>query len=80
VSCDTQKEIDYYWDKLSKGGKKVVCGWVKDKFGLSWQVAPAIFEKMITDKDPVKANRALQAIWSMKKLDIKKIKKAYAGK
>jgi predicted 3-demethylubiquinone-9 3-methyltransferase (glyoxalase superfamily) len=80
VYCDTQKEIDYYWDKLSKGGAKVECGWVKDKFGLSWQIVPAIFEKMITDKDSAKAARALQAIWKMKKLEIEKIKKAYAGK
>src|SRR5688572_4793022 len=56
VYCDTQQEIDYYWDKLSKGGAKIECGWVKDKFGLSWQIVPAIFEKMITDKDPAKAS------------------------
>jgi predicted 3-demethylubiquinone-9 3-methyltransferase (glyoxalase superfamily) len=79
VSCDTQKEIDYYWEKLSKGGAKVECGWVKDKFGLSWQVVPTILSELITAKNPEKSSRVMQALLKMKKLDIKGLEKAYKG-
>jgi predicted 3-demethylubiquinone-9 3-methyltransferase (glyoxalase superfamily) len=80
VTCETQKEIDYYWEKLGAGGEEQPCGWVKDKFGLSWQVVPSIIEDLIGDADPKKVNRTMQAVSKMKKLDLAKIKKAHAGK
>lgn len=81
VPCKTQKEIDYYWSKLrANGGEEQPCGWVKDKFGLSWQVFPAFLPALFEDKDKEKAGRAMQAMMKMKKLDIAKLKKAYAGK
>ncbi|MBX9852554.1 MAG: VOC family protein [Cytophagaceae bacterium] len=80
VNCKTQKEVDYYWGKLSKGGAKVQCGWLKDKYGVSWQIVPEIIDDMITDKDPQKSTRVMQAILKMKKLYIKKLEKAYKGK
>jgi len=78
VNCKTQKEIDYYWEKLSAGGgQKSQCGWLKDKFGLSWQVAPSeLLSKMLTDKK--RAGAVFQAIMPMKKLDIKTLKEAYS--
>lgn len=79
VNCKTQKEIDYYWEKLSKGGVKSQCGWLKDKFGVSWQVVPSSINKMMTDKDTAKSARVMQAILKMKKLDIKTLEKAYAN-
>jgi len=80
VTCETQKEIDYYWDKLAAGGEEQACGWVKDKFGLSWQIVPSIINDLIGDADPKKVNRTMQAVSRMKKLDLAKIKKAHAGK
>ncbi len=80
VNCKTQKEIDYYWEKLSKGGTKVECGWLKDKFGVSWQVVPTILNDMMTDKDPNKSNRVMQAFLKMKKFNIEDLKKAYNNK
>jgi predicted 3-demethylubiquinone-9 3-methyltransferase (glyoxalase superfamily) len=80
VNCKTQREIDYYWEKLSKGGVKSQCGWLKDKFGLSWQIAPTVFFEMMLDKDAKRASRAMQAVLKMKKLDLKKIEQAYRGK
>ena len=80
VTCETQKEIDYYWDKLAAGGEEQPCGWVKDKFGLSWQIVPSIINDLIGDADPKKVNRTMQAVSRMKKLDLAKIKKAHAGK
>ena len=80
VLCDTQKEVDDYWKKLTEGGKEVACGWLKDKFGLSWQVVPKEMMKMLQSKDRVKAGRAFQAMMTMVKLDIAVLKKAYAGK
>jgi len=80
VNCQTQKELDRMWDKLSEGGQQVQCGWLKDKFGLSWQVVPATLGKLITDRDPAKSARVIQAIMGMKKLDIAALKKAYAGR
>lgn len=79
VHCDTQKEVDIYWEKLTQGGKEVACGWLKDKYGLSWQVVPREMLRLLQDKDPVKSNRVIQAIMKMVKLDIKKLKRAYAG-
>ena len=80
VNCETQKELDRMWDKLSEGGEQVQCGWLKDKFGLSWQVVPTILGKLITDRDSAKASRVIQAVMGMKKLDIAGLKKAYAGR
>ena len=80
VSCETQKEIDYFWEKLSAGGEKSRCGWLKDKFGVSWQVVPPILGEYLSDEDPEKSNRVLQAMLKQTKLDIKKLKAAYAGK
>ena len=68
VSCETQEEIDGYWEKLSKGGEEQPCGWVKDKYGLSWQIVPAIFSALLEDKDRAKAGRAMQAMMRMKKI------------
>ncbi len=78
VHCDTQKEVDYYWDRLSKGGKEIACGWLKDKYGLAWQVTPKALLRMIKDKDPVKKQRVMKAMMGMVKLDIRKLKQAYA--
>ncbi len=78
--CKTQKELDTVWKKLSAGGgKELQCGWLKDKYGLSWQVVPHDIEKMIQDKDPKKSDRVLQAVWSMVKLDIAALRRAYKG-
>ena len=77
VKCDTQKEIDTFWEKLSEGGEKGVCGWLKDKFGLSWQIVPTVLSDMIQDKDADKTNRVMQAILQMKKLDIARLQEAY---
>lgn len=80
VNCQTQTELDRYWKKLTAGGGEVQCGWLKDKFGVSWQIVPTVVRKMMCDKDPEKSNRVMHAILQMKKLDIKKLKAAYAGK
>lgn len=79
VNCKTQKQVDRYWDKLLKGGKPVQCGWLTDKFGLSWQITPTILPRMLKDKDPAKADRVMKAMMKMVKLDIKALKKAYKG-
>ncbi len=82
VTCKDQKEIDYYWEKLTEGGDKKaqICGWLKDKYGLSWQVVPAELGAMIGDRDPAKAERVMAAMLPMKKLDLAALKKAYEGK
>jgi len=80
VNCETQAEIDHYWNKLSAGGQEVECGWLKDRFGLSWQIVPTIFQEMLQDKDPEKAKRAMAAMLTMKKLSIEGSKKAYEGR
>ena len=80
VNCDTQKEVDFFWEKLSKGGEKSQCGWLKDKFGLSWQIVPTILGKLMADKDPEKANRVMRAMLQMTKMDIAALKKAHSGK
>ena len=77
VNCETQKEIDEFWEKLSDGGEKGVCGWLKDKYGLSWQIVPTVLGGMMQDKDSEKSNRVMEAIFQMKKLDIKRLKEAY---
>ena len=80
VNCETQAEVDRYWKKLSAGGKKVACGWLKDKYGLFWQITPTMLTRLIADKDPDKVNRVMAAMMKMVKLDIKKLKAAAAGK
>jgi predicted 3-demethylubiquinone-9 3-methyltransferase (glyoxalase superfamily) len=81
VNCKDQKELDYYWDRLlADGGKPVACGWLKDRFGLSWQVAPASVLKLYAAKDKARAQRAFQAMTGMVKLDVKKLQAAFAGK
>jgi predicted 3-demethylubiquinone-9 3-methyltransferase (glyoxalase superfamily) len=79
VNCKTQKEIDELWEQLSADADAEQCGWLKDKFGVSWQIVPAIMTKMDADKDAKKADRVMQAVLRMKKLDIKTLEKAYQG-
>ena len=79
VNCETQEEIDYYYDKLSEGGEQQPCGWVTDKFGLSWQVTPTVLMQLISDPDRAKAERATQAMMKMHKLDIQALEDAAAG-
>ena len=76
VNCETQKEIDEYWAKLSAGGKEVQCGWLKDKYGLSWQIVPTILGQLMQSKDPEKVNRVTQAFMKMVKMDIEALKRA----
>jgi len=76
INCDSQEEIDYYWDNLLQGGTPSQCGWLKDKFGLSWQVAPTILPKLIQSKDPEKSKRVMQAMMKMVKFDIKTLEDA----
>src|SRR6202011_2392026 len=80
VNCETQQEVDEFWEKLSEGGKKERCGWLKDKYGLSWQIIPSALGKLLGDKDPEKSKRAMEAMLQMDKIDIKGLQKAYEGK
>jgi predicted 3-demethylubiquinone-9 3-methyltransferase (glyoxalase superfamily) len=80
VNCKDQKEVDEYWDKLSEGGQKVQCGWLKDKFGLSWQVVPTILGELMQDKDSAKRERVMKAMLQMVKLDVDALKRAAEGK
>jgi predicted 3-demethylubiquinone-9 3-methyltransferase (glyoxalase superfamily) len=77
VNCETQQEIDYYWERLSADPKAEQCGWLKDKYGLSWQIVPTILQKMLQDKDKTKVARVTEAFLKMKKFDIKALKQAY---
>ncbi len=77
VSCETQAEIDELWEKLSEGGEKQPCGWLKDRFGVSWQIVPPVLGEMLSDKDPEKSKRVMMAMLQMKKLDIKALTQAY---
>ena len=79
VACDTQAEIDRYWTKLTEGGKEVGCGWLVDRFGVSWQIVPRALESLLGDADRGKAGRAMQAMMTMKKLDIAALQRAHAG-
>jgi predicted 3-demethylubiquinone-9 3-methyltransferase (glyoxalase superfamily) len=81
VSCDSQEEVDYYWDKLSEGGDPQAqqCGWLKDRYGLSWQIVPRILDELLGDPDPIKARRAMKAMLQMKKIDIDSLKRAAEG-
>ncbi len=76
VNCKTQAEVDKFWKKLSAGGKEVQCGWLKDKYGLSWQIVPTVLGELLSDKDAAKSQRIIQAVLQMVKLDIKKLKQA----
>ena len=80
INCDTQQEVDELWEKLSVGGGKSQCGWVKDKFGVSWQVVPSVLRKMLNDRDPVKSKRVMDAMLMMNKIIIKDLEKAYNQK
>jgi predicted 3-demethylubiquinone-9 3-methyltransferase (glyoxalase superfamily) len=79
VNCETQQEVDELWKKLSAGGEPSRCGWLKDKFGLSWQIVPTVLGRMLQDKDPQKAVRVMQAMLQMDKIDINRLKQAYEG-
>jgi predicted 3-demethylubiquinone-9 3-methyltransferase (glyoxalase superfamily) len=79
VNCDSQEEVDHYWNKLSEGGQVQQCGWLKDKFGVSWQIIPSALPKLMGDPDRAKANRVMQAMLQMKKIDIAKLQQAAAG-
>jgi predicted 3-demethylubiquinone-9 3-methyltransferase (glyoxalase superfamily) len=80
IPCTNQDEVDYYWNKLTEGGQEGPCGWLKDKYGVSWQVVPTTVIDLISDPDPEKATRATKAMFTMNKLDIAAIQKAHAGK
>ena len=82
VHCETQKELDYYWEKLSEGANEEAqqCGWLKDKYGVSWQIVPTVLGKMLQDKDAKKSQRVMKALLQMHKLDIKALKQAYEEK
>ncbi len=81
VNCKDQEEVDYYWGKLTgDGGEESMCGWLKDKYGLSWQIVPEIWSKLLNDQDPKKSERAMKAMLQMKKLDINKLVNAFEGK
>jgi predicted 3-demethylubiquinone-9 3-methyltransferase (glyoxalase superfamily) len=79
VTCETQDELDYYWEKLSEGGSEGPCGWLKDKYGLSWQVVPAGLDDLFADADPGRADRAMKAMLGMSKLDMDELVRAAAG-
>ncbi len=80
VNCDDQKEVDRLWAKLTDGGKEVQCGWLQDKFGVSWQIVPRVFFELMKDKDPAKSQRVFQAMMQMVKFDIEALRRAYDGK
>jgi predicted 3-demethylubiquinone-9 3-methyltransferase (glyoxalase superfamily) len=79
VHCETQQEVDELWEKLSEGGEESMCGWLKDKYGVSWQIVPDALVEMLSNPDPEKTNRVMQAMLQMRKIDIAGLKKAYEG-
>ena len=81
VTCETQAEVDHYWDRLSEGGdpEAQMCGWLKDKYGVSWQIVPEALGRFMTDPDPAKAGRTMQAMLKMKKLDVEGLRRAHDG-
>jgi predicted 3-demethylubiquinone-9 3-methyltransferase (glyoxalase superfamily) len=79
ISCETQDEVDYYWGRLSEGGEEGPCGWLKDRFGLSWQVVPTGMEELFSDPDPQRAERAMEAMLKMRKIDIAALRSATDG-
>jgi predicted 3-demethylubiquinone-9 3-methyltransferase (glyoxalase superfamily) len=80
VNCQTQDEVDHFWQELSAGGQEVECGWLKDRFGVSWQVVPTVLSEMLQDKDPEKSRRVMAAMLKMKKISIEGLTKAYEGR
>ncbi|HEY7648503.1 MAG TPA: VOC family protein [Methylomirabilota bacterium] len=80
VHCETQAEVDHFWQKLTSGGQEVQCGWLKDRFGVSWQVVPNVLTEMLQDKDPQKAKRVMAAMLKMKKIEIEPLRRAYEGR
>ena len=80
VNCQTQEEVDHFWSKLSAGGQDVQCGWLKDRFGVSWQVVPTVLSEMLQDKDPEKSKRVMAAMLKMRKISIEGLKHAYEGR
>jgi predicted 3-demethylubiquinone-9 3-methyltransferase (glyoxalase superfamily) len=81
INCETQAEVDHFWERLSEGGdpKAQQCGWLKDRYGVSWQVVPSVLPRLMSDPDPAKSGRAMQAMLQMKKIDIDKLERAAAG-
>jgi predicted 3-demethylubiquinone-9 3-methyltransferase (glyoxalase superfamily) len=79
VNCETQDEVDDYWEKLSEGGEQRPCGWLKDRYGLSWQVVPTVLPELLTDPDPEKAQRVMSAMLQMRKIEIEPLRRGYAG-
>jgi predicted 3-demethylubiquinone-9 3-methyltransferase (glyoxalase superfamily) len=79
VNCESQDEVDEYWERLSEGGEEGPCGWLKDKFGVSWQIVPTVLDVLLQDKDTERANRVMKAMLQMKKIDIAGLQEAYAG-
>ena len=79
INCETQEEVDYYWERLSEGGEEGPCGWLKDRYGLSWQVVPTGMEEFFSDPDPERAKRAMEAMLGMRKLDIAALRRAADG-
>ena len=79
VKCKTQDEVDYYWEKLGDGGEEQMCGWLKDRFGLSWQIIPDALGEYLSDNDLAKSQRAMQAMLEMRKIDIEGLRRAHAG-
>jgi predicted 3-demethylubiquinone-9 3-methyltransferase (glyoxalase superfamily) len=79
INCDTQEDVDYFWERLSQGGEEGPCGWLKDRYGLSWQVGPTGMEELFADADPERAQRAMQAMLGMRKLDIAALRSAADG-
>ena len=80
VTCETQQEVDEFWEKLSAGGEKQRCGWLKDKFGVTWQIVPSVLDKLLQDKDAGKSKRVMQAMMQMNKLDFERLQNAYDQK
>jgi predicted 3-demethylubiquinone-9 3-methyltransferase (glyoxalase superfamily) len=80
VNCETQDEVDYFWEKLSEGGRKDQCGWLQDKYGLSWQIVPSVLGRFLSDPDAAKSQRAMKAMLQMKKLDVEALTRAFEGR
>lgn len=79
VNCDSQEEVDDYWDKLTDGGQEVACGWLKDRFGVAWQIVPTVLDELVRDPDPERSQRAMKAMLGMTKLDIAELQRAADG-
>ncbi len=77
VKCGSQREVDEFWEKLSAGGEKLPCGWLRDRYGVSWQIVPTVLSEMLQDKDPAKSTRVMRAMLQMSKIDIEKLRQAY---